>query len=149
MFEITAWHWFALACIFFIIEILAGTEFLLWMGIATAVSALVAYLFPGLGLPGQLVLYAFFIVASLITWRKIARPDQISDQPNLNQRNRQYVGRTFELAEPIKNGVGKVIVDDSQWKVSGNDAPKGTTVKVTGTDGTVLLVERAKSKSKK
>ena len=41
--EITAWHWFALACLFFIVEMLIGTEFLLWLGIATSASALVAY----------------------------------------------------------------------------------------------------------
>lgn len=142
--ELSAWHWFVAACLFFTVEMLIGTEFLLWMGIATSASALVAYLFPNMGLPLQLTLYAFFIIASLITWRKIAKPGQVTDQPNLNARNKQYVGRTFELAEAIKNGVGKVIVDDSQWKVAGEDAPKGSAVKVTGTDGTILLVEKVK-----
>lgn len=146
MLAITAWHWFILACALFIIEILIGTEFLLWLGIATSISALVAYLFPELSIPVQLSLYAFFIVASLITWKKIARPGQKTDQPNLNQRNKQYVGRIFELVEPIKNGVGKVIVDDTQWKVSGDDAPKGSSVKVTGTNGTILIVEKLTTK---
>jgi hypothetical protein len=38
-----------------------------------------------------------------------------SDQPKLNRRGEQYVGRTFTLEEPIVNGHGKIRVDDSTW----------------------------------
>ena len=65
----------------------------------------------------------------------------ISDQPNLNRRGQQYVGRTFTLDEPIVNGLGKIHVDDSTWKIEGNDCPAGTKVKVTGVDGVILKVE--------
>ena len=39
------------------------------------------------------------------------------------------------------NGVGKVVVDDSTWRVKGPDLPAGTHVRVVGVDGVVFVVE--------
>ena len=64
-----------------------------------------------------------------------------SDEPTLNRRGHQYVGRVFTLDAPIVNGVGKIRVDDSTWKVVGPDVPAGVRVRVSGVDGTVLQVE--------
>ncbi|HEY1153047.1 MAG TPA: NfeD family protein, partial [Pseudolabrys sp.] len=65
-----------------------------------------------------------------------------SDAPTLNRRGASYVGRQFTLAEPIVNGVGRLRVDDSQWRISGIDAPAGVTVRVVRADGATLHVER-------
>ena len=56
-------------------------------------------------------------------------------------RTQRYLGRTLTLSEPIVNGIGKVKVDDSQWKVAGADAAKGTQVKVVSVEGSILQVE--------
>ncbi len=42
---------------------------------------------------------------------------------------------------PSVNGVGKLRVDDTTWKVAGNDVPAGSRVRVTGVEGTILQVE--------
>jgi len=63
-----------------------------------------------------------------------------TDHPTLNRRGEQYVGRRFTLDEPIVNGVGKLRVDDTTWKIMGDDLPAGSQVTVTGVDGTVLVV---------
>ena len=60
--------------------------------------------------------------------------------PNLTRRAQQYIGRTFNLIEPIVNGTGKIHVDDSTWRVKGPDLPAGTHVRVTGVDGVVFIV---------
>ncbi|MFT5397200.1 MAG: hypothetical protein ACI85N_002418, partial [Gammaproteobacteria bacterium] len=65
----------------------------------------------------------------------------VNDQPNLNRRGEQYVGRSFTLEEAIVNGVGKIKVDDSTWKVKGSDMPVGMKVRVMSVDGTVFNVE--------
>ena len=51
-------------------------------------------------------------------------------------------GRLATLREPIVNGVGKIRVDDTTWKISGPDCAAGAKVLVTGVDGVVLRVER-------
>ena len=76
--------------------------------------------------------------------RRTARADaNRSDVPDLNVRAQQYVGRVFRVEEPIVGGRGKVRVGDTLWPAQGPDAPKGASVKVTGTNGTVLVVELA------
>jgi membrane protein implicated in regulation of membrane protease activity len=65
-----------------------------------------------------------------------------SDQPQLNVRGAQYIGREATVAEAIVNGRGKIRVGDTLWLAEGPDCDTGTQVKVTGTRGTLLLVER-------
>jgi hypothetical protein len=67
----------------------------------------------------------------------------ISSVPHLNARGHQYVGRALVVAEAIDCGRGKVRAADTLWCAEGADAPVGTSVKVTGARGTVLLAERA------
>jgi membrane protein implicated in regulation of membrane protease activity len=71
-----------------------------------------------------------------------SRADE-SDRPLLNRRAQQLVGRTFELATPIQGGRGRVLAGDGMWTVRGPDLPQGSMVKVTGADGTELIVEKA------
>lgn len=66
-----------------------------------------------------------------------------SDQPDLNRRGAQSIGRIYTVAEPIIGGRGKVHVGDTLWTVQGPDAAAGTRVTVTAVNGTVLLVEPA------
>ena len=81
---------------------------------------------------------------AVLAWRKYRETRPITtDQPNLNRRGQQYIGRVFSLSAPIINGVGKVTVDDSTWKVKGPDLPAGTHIKVSGVDGVVFKVESA------
>lgn len=67
----------------------------------------------------------------------------MTDVPALNRRGEQYIGRVFTLTEPIVNGVGKVKVDDTTWKVNGDDMEAGAKVRVVAIDGTVFKVEAA------
>jgi membrane protein implicated in regulation of membrane protease activity len=39
------------------------------------------------------------------------------------------------------DGVGKLHVDDTSWKISGANLPAGSHVKVVGVEGTMLKVE--------
>ena len=142
--DLIYWHWLILGGVLLILEMFAPGAFMLWLGFAAGASALVALIFPGLSWEVQILLFSVFCLLSLFAWKKMGgTQEKPTDQPNLNRRGQQYVGRLFSLVDAIENGVGKVVVDDSQWKVMGDDAPVGTKVKVTGTDGTILLVEVA------
>jgi len=90
------------------------------------------------------VLFGIASIVAVLAWRKYRESRPLTtDQPNLNRRGHQYINRVFSLDSPIVNGVGKVTVDDSTWKVKGPDLPAGTPVRVTGVDGTVFTVEAA------
>ena len=142
--HIVFWHWWILAGLLLIIELTAPAFFFLWLGIAAAAVGLILLVFPSIPIETQLVLFGIASIVAVLAWRKYreSRPLK-TDQPNLNRRGHQYIGRVFSLNDPISNGVGKVTVDDSTWKVKGPDLPVGTHVKVTGVDGVVFKVELA------
>lgn len=136
------WHWWILALALTIAEALLPGTFLLWMGIAALLLGILLWAMPTLSLEIQLALFAILSLVSIVGWRLWQRkhPDE-SDQPTLNRRGEQYVGRVFVLDAPIENGYGKVRVGDSLWRVQGDDAAAGSRVRVTGVDGVVLVVE--------
>ena len=125
-----------------ILEIFSPAAFFLWMGIAAGMVGLLMLIMPGMGWEWQILAFAVLSVASIVVGRMYLKRNPIkTDQPMLNRRGEQYVGRTFTLDENIVNGVGKIRVDDTIWKVNGPDCEAGANVKVTGVNGMVLLVE--------
>ena len=138
------WYWFVLGLVLLIAEVLLPTGFfLIWIGAAALIVGALAWLVPALGWEAQLVLFGVLSVASFFVWRRFSPGNPSSDQPALNRRGHSYVGRTFTLEAPIVNGVGKLHVDDSQWRISGADAEAGAQVRVVAVDGATLKVERA------
>lgn len=142
MSEMTFWGWYIVALVLVILEVFAPGAFFLWIGISAAITGTLLWIIPSMGWQYQLIVFAVFSVVSIITWRSIARNRPTpSDQPALNRRGEQYVGRVFTLGEPVINGIGKLTVDDSTWKIEGKDCDAGTRVRVAGVDGVILRVE--------
>ncbi len=144
--KVVFWHWWILAAVLLILELTSPVFFFLWLGFAAAAVGFILLLLPGTSLVVQLVLFGVLSVVAVVAWRRYreVHPPK-SDQPLLNQRGQQYTGRVFTLDEPIVNGVGKVEVDDSTWRVKGPDLPAGHRIRVTGVDGVVFVVESAES----
>jgi len=142
--QLTYWHWFILAALLIILEVFAPGAFMLWIGIAAGVVGATLYFVPSMTWEYQLMLFSIAAVGSIIAWRGYGSTQPITtDEPTLNRRGAQYIGRTFTLEAPITNGIGKIRVDDSTWKIEGVDCPAGSKVKVIGIDNTVLKVEAA------
>ena len=124
--ELGPWHWFLVAIVLIILEALSPAAFFMWLAVAAGVVGLVLAIYPELGWQLQLVLFAVFSVLSLILGRRYLRRNPIAtDEPTLNKRGHQYVGRIFTLDQPIVNGVGKLRVDDTSWKIGGQDCAEG------------------------
>ncbi len=138
------WHWLALALILGILDVLLGANFLfVWCGLAAGLVGVLLLILPKLAWEYQLLIFGIGVLMSLVGWRQLNnRAKKLSDQPELNRRSRQYIGRIFTLDVPIVNGRGKVRVDDTQWVVEGTDMEIGTKVKVIGVEGVILKVER-------
>ena len=135
-----AWNWFVLAIGLLLLEtVIPGVHFM-WFGTAAVLIGGFALWVP-MPVPVQLIAFALVSMLAILIARRLWRPELIvSDQPDLNVRGHSYVGRVVLVEEPIVNGRGKVRVGDTVWTAEGPDAPSGTKVKVTGVNGTVLLV---------
>jgi hypothetical protein len=143
LFGLGAWNWLILALLLFIMETLVPGVHFLWFGLAAIVVGALALV---TGVAWQWQVFAFGIISVLtVFWvRQYARPDvAASDQPDLNIRGQQYVGRSLVVEQAIQNGRGKVRVGDTLWQAEGPDAPVGSRVLVKSARGTVLVVERA------
>ena len=139
------WFWWALALALFGLEALMPGTFMLWLGFAAAGAGIVHFVAPGLGLAGQWIVFALLsLVAVGIGWQwKRRHPPTVSDQPLLNQRASQLIGRVFPLDTPIVDGRGRIKVGDAYWQVAGSDLPQGTRVRVATVEGMLLRVDRA------
>ena len=137
------WHWALLAVVLVILEILAPGIYFLWMGIAATMPAAMLWLCPELGWQAQFLAFALFSIASVAVGRVwLNRSLAHSDEPTLNRRGEQYIGRVVTLEEPIVDGLGRIRLDDTIWKVQGPDCETGSRVRITGTQGVVLRVEK-------
>ncbi len=140
--EVMAWG--ALTLLLFAAEALAPGAFMLWMGFAAAAVFLALLVVPGMPLllqVGAFVVLSFVSIQVYRSWfRNRARA---SDQPLLNRRAEQLIGRVVTLDQPIHGGRGRAKVDDAFWVVGGPDLPVGSTVRIVGVDGMTLLVQAA------
>lgn len=142
--QLEFWHWLTFAVALIILEVFSPGAFFLWLGVAAGCVGIVMLVKPEVSWQSQFIIFALLSVASIVTWRLLRGvfPEQEAEVPHLNRRAEQYIGRTFNLSEPIVNGDGKINVDDSTWRVRGEDAPAGTQIRVTGVDGIIFEVEK-------
>ena len=138
-----AWNWFVVAVALFALEsVVPGVHFV-WFGIAAVIVGALG-LTIDIAWEWQLITFAIISCITVFFARRYASPQvAASDQPELNLRAEQYVGRVVMVEEAISDGRGKVRVGDTVWNAQGSDAPQGARVKITGTNGTCLLVEHA------
>jgi membrane protein implicated in regulation of membrane protease activity len=135
------WLWFALAVVLFVLETIVSGVHFLWFGVAAAIVGLIALVAP-LGWEWQLILFALISIATVFWVRRQSRAEgNLTDEPALNVRGAQYIGRAVRVEQAIVNGRGMVRVGDTLWSAEGEDAPQGATVEVTGVNGTVLVVQ--------
>ncbi len=141
-FEFSFWYWWILGLALLILEVFAPGAFFLWMGISAGLVGLLSWLFPGLSIEWQLLIFTLVSVITVVGWRAYLRKNPVeTDQPALNRRGEQYVNRVFTLDEPIVNGVGRIRVDDTTWRIQGDDTEAGSKVRVVGVDGVNLVVD--------
>ncbi len=137
------WYWWVIALVLLVIEILAPGFFFLWMALSGFATGAIVLLIPAISMSMQVLIFSVLSVAAILVWKLYGKKHPTeSDHPLLNKRGVQYIGRVFSLYEPIKNGQGKIKVDDSIWKVHGEDCDINTRVKVTACRGTVFDVEK-------
>jgi hypothetical protein len=138
------WAWWITALVLFIVELAAPGIFFLWLGVAAAITGFVAFFAPGLGWQIDFVIFAVLGVIATIIGRRFYKPSRVpSSDPTLNQRGAQYVGQVFVLETALENGHGRIRIGDGSWLVEGPDLPAGARVRVTGTNGAKLKVEKA------
>lgn len=137
------WYWWVAGLVFLVIEILGPGFFFVWLATAAAMTGVLVWLMPNLSFSWQAIIFSALSITSILLGQVYARKllAEDTDHPKLNKRGEQYLGRVFNLYQAIENGQGKIKVDDTIWKVHGEDCAQDTKVKVVAVRGTVFDVE--------
>lgn len=140
---LSPWGWIVLGGALLALEIAAPGASLIWLGIAAILTGLLTFAV-ALGWQVQVVVFAVLALLAVLVGRRLApKPGQASDRPFLNRRTEAFVGRIFQLEQPIEGGIGAVRIEDTVWRVEGPDLPAGSAVRVVRAEGPVLFVEPA------
>jgi inner membrane protein len=137
------WAWLILGALMVTAEMLAPGFFLMWIGGAALLVGLATAVLP-IGAELQLILFAVIAPAAVYAARRWFVTNAIqSADPDLNNRGARLTGEVVTVVEALDGGRGRVKVGDSVWTAKGANAPIGAKLRVTGCDGSVLLVDPA------
>ncbi len=135
------WFWLTLGLVLAIGEMTIPGVFLIWLSAAALVTGAVSWLVP-IGIPLQIVLFAVLAVVFVFAGRNWLQRNPVkSADPQLNDRGGQAIGQVVLVTHAIDAAGGRVKLGDSEWMARGPDAEPGTRMRVSGHDGSVLLVE--------
>jgi len=139
---LTQWHWLILGVLLLILEMLGASGFLIGLAVASlAVAGAVA-----LGVVEswsyQLLLFALLGIAfTILYWRVFRTFNSQTDEPLLNDRAAQLIGRKFVLEQNLENGQGRVQVGDTLWKAEAETTlTAGTKVEIYASEGMVIKI---------
>ena len=141
--EYGPWAWIVGGIVLLAVELVVPGGVFVWLGAAAVATGLVDLVWP-LSLPLQWALFGLLSLLGIFFWLKFWRnraDDAQTDSPFLNRRAARFVGHETELAEPIKDGFGRLKLDDTMWRISGPDLPAGARIRVIGYEAAVLSVE--------
>lgn len=139
------WLWCALGLILLGFEMLSGTLYLLWLGIAALGMAVLAWAFPALGLAWQALCYALLSVIVLWAWRRYEHGVRLN--PRIGQAQGEEIGRTGEVSvaispsQPGKIRFSQGVMGSKEWTaVSDQVLSVGQVAKIVAVEGNSLRV---------
>ena len=135
------WLWLALGLFLAAAEILVPGFFLIWLAGAALLTGLLVWLVP-VGMPLQVLFFSVVAFAAEHAGRRMLRDHPMEElDPKMNRRGARLAGETAIVVQALEAGQGRVRHGDSEWLARGADAAVGERVRITGSDGAVLLVE--------
>ena len=136
------WLWLIAAAVLGIAELVVPGVYLIWIGLAALVTGVATLLLP-LPVVAQFILFTLAAFTAVYAGRRYLLSNPIvSDDPKLNDRGARMIGMIVTAVEPVDSAHGRVKVGDSVWSARGADAAIGERLRVTGSDGSMLFVER-------
>ncbi len=136
------WFWFSFATALLVIEALVGRFMMLAASVGALIVGALVGLYPYVGFSVQALF--FVVIASILMWmtrsylrERMAKASKLQDIV----QNQRYVGREFQLVNPIEGGHGSVNIDGVVWHLQGGDTRAGSHVRVVGMSEGLLRVE--------
>jgi membrane protein implicated in regulation of membrane protease activity len=135
------WVWLTFGLVLAGLEMLVPGVYLIWLAVAAIITGVLTWTLD-LSLPFQLVDFVFLALIVAFSAKRFLgeRPIESSD-PLMNRRGARLVGETALVVQAIEHGSGRVKLGDSEWIAHGPNVAAGERVRVSGSNGAILLVE--------
>ncbi len=135
------WVWVAIGLALAALELIVPGVYLIWLAVAALIVGLLTFVID-LGVVAQVVNFVFLALIIAYSAKRFLRDRPIvSSDPLMNKRGGRLVGDTAVVTTPLDGGTGRVRHGDSEWLARGPDLEAGARVRITGSDGAILLVE--------
>ena len=135
------WLWIAGGLVLATLELLVPGVYLIWLAVAAIMTGVLTVALD-LGLPAQVIIFTSISLIAAFSARRYFNPHSIvAENPLINHKTSQLIGQSAIVTQPIEHGEGRVKLGDSEWMARGPELASGARVRVTGSDGTVLIVE--------
>lgn len=100
--NLSYWDWLALGTVLLILEVFGAGGYLLWVASAAIIVGVATFLIPDLSWTLQFPLFGVLAVLTAVYWWQRQRGTvNSSDQPDLNRRGHELIGRTFVVQQAI------------------------------------------------
>jgi membrane protein implicated in regulation of membrane protease activity len=135
------WAWLTLGVLLAGLEMLLPGYYLIWIALAAILTGVLTAFLP-FGIAPQVVIFVGLALLSVFSARRFLSENPIvSADPLMNRRGARMIGQTARVVQPIRHGAGRVHIGDGEWNARGADAGEGEWVRITGSEGSTLLVE--------
>ena len=135
------WVWLTLGLVLAGLEMLIPGVYLIWLAAAAIITGVLAVGLD-LSLPVQIIDFVFLSLIVAFSAKRFLgeRPIESSD-PLMNRRGARLVGETALVVQAIEHGSGRIRLGDSEWIAHGPNVAAGERVRISGSEGAILLVE--------
>jgi len=135
--------WVVIGLVLAALEIVVPGVYLIWLAVAALLTGALTFVFDP-GVPIQIVNFVSIALITAFSARRFLRDKPIlSSDPLMNKRGGRMVGETAVVVQSFEGGTGRIKVGDSEWLARGVDVDAGERVRITGSEGAILLVEPA------
>lgn len=135
------WIWLSIGLALAALEMVVPGVYLIWLALAALITGALTFVLD-LGLIVQVTNFIFLSLIVAFSAKRWLRDRPIeSIDPLMNDRQGRMIGQTAVVTQALEGGSGRVRYGDGEWSATGPDLAEGVRVRITGADGTKLMVE--------
>lgn len=141
--QLNFWHWLAFGLMLLAAELLGTAGYFLWLGLSALLVGLLLAVMP-IGWQLQWLAFASFsLITTWLWWRRQYSQDKKQDvERDLNQKDKQLIGRVIQITEDTPAGEFQVSLGDTRWTARCEQGlAKDSRVSVIAVDGIILVVK--------
>jgi inner membrane protein len=140
------WMWGILGLVLLGVEMITGTLFVLWFGIAALCLTCLVWLLPSMSVSIQLFLYAILALGSLFIWRHFYQKSEVNHR--IGQAQGEEIGLVGTVIETVtlqKNGkiqFTQGVMGSREWvAISDATIEAGSMAEIVAIEGNTLRVK--------